>query len=231
MPRGRLPTGMVATTLSVAASMTVTVFPRSFETYTSGSAEAPAAAASESSERSVTVSRPRIIDAPPSRREPAPAVRHRRAERVEIGSAQVAHDGERAARSADLLALPRPGDVERLAELVVPLAEREGVALVAVERRRRLQVRDERAAVERTRAHDGLADQLEGGPGCPGDILEWRIELSAKAAVQLTRAEALEFVMPRERPDPGRPVRRRAHSDLANAGNPIRRAPVRHRAT
>ena len=43
MPRGRFPTGMVATTLSTEASMTLTLFPRSFDTYTSGSAPATAA--------------------------------------------------------------------------------------------------------------------------------------------------------------------------------------------
>src|SRR5258708_37074115 len=65
---------MLATTLSDAASMTVTLFERSFETYTSGSAPALAIRVpSAASERSVTLIQFGAIALPPSRRQPAPA--------------------------------------------------------------------------------------------------------------------------------------------------------------
>src|SRR5258706_14942980 len=74
---------MLATTLSDAASMTVTLFERSFETYTSGSAPALAIRVpSAASERSVTLIQFGAIALPPSRREPAPAVRPGGADRV-----------------------------------------------------------------------------------------------------------------------------------------------------
>src|SRR5262245_16593628 len=129
MPRGRLPTGIVATTLSVAPSITVTVFPRSLETYTSGSAAACAATAARmASERSASLFTPRAIGRPPSGREPASAVRHRRAERVEILAADVGQDRERS--EGRVVALARARHVERLPELMIPSAERERFTLV-----------------------------------------------------------------------------------------------------
>src|SRR5262249_57262910 len=67
-PRGRSPTGTRPTTLSVAASMIVKLLERSFETYTKGSALAPAdAPASPTSDRVANQMRPCIMSSPPSR--------------------------------------------------------------------------------------------------------------------------------------------------------------------
>src|SRR5258706_573405 len=115
MPRGRLPTGMLATTLSDAASMTVTLFERSLETYTSGSAPALAAAVpSATSVSSATPTLPSTIAPPPSRREPAAAIRHRGAERVEVFPAHVPQHRERPERPPDVFPLaPSLGDRPR----------------------------------------------------------------------------------------------------------------------
>src|SRR5262245_29696046 len=222
MPRGRLPTGMVATTLSAAASMTVTLFERSFGPYTRGSAPARAATGpSAASESSATPTQPNTIALPPSRREPAPAIRHRRAERIEIFPAHVGHQREWAEGPADVLALARPDHVQRLPELVIPLAKREGFALVAVEGRRRLQERDESGAVAGAGAHHGLADQLERGPRGPRGLAERRAPLAPEAAVQLAGAEALQLVVPADRPEPRRALGGEAQSGLANPSDPV----------
>src|SRR5258705_12893395 len=124
MPRGRLPTGMFATPLSEAASMTVTLFERSLEMYTSGSAPALAAAApSAASETSATPTQPSAIASPPSRREPAAAIRHRGAERVEVFPAHVRQHRERAERAADVFSLARPRHPQPPPDLIIPPAK------------------------------------------------------------------------------------------------------------
>src|SRR5262245_5135099 len=122
MPRGRLPTGMVATTLSDEASMTVTLFERSLDTYTIGSAAADAAPAPSiaSDSSAIPTRRPGVIASPPSGREAAAALRHRRAERVEVLSAHVRQHRQRRERPADLLSLARARHVQRLPQLMVP---------------------------------------------------------------------------------------------------------------
>src|SRR4029450_5184391 len=162
MPRGTLPTGMLATTLSEPASMTVTLFECSLETYTSGSAPALSGTVpSVANESSATPILPSAIASPPSRREPAPAIRHPRAERVEVFPAHVRYRRE---RPAAVFTLARPGHVERLPELVIPPAKRERLALVAVERRRRLHERDEGVPVAGAGPHHGLPGQIEVAP-------------------------------------------------------------------
>src|SRR5258706_9822291 len=124
---------MLATTLSDAASMTVTLFERSFETYTSGSAPALAIRVpSAASERSVTLIQFGAIALPPSRREPAPAVGRGGADRVEVLPAHVRQHPEGAELPPDVLTLSRAGHVERLPELVIPLGERGGPPLWGV---------------------------------------------------------------------------------------------------
>src|SRR6185503_5254486 len=201
MPRGRLPTGMVATTLSDEASMTVTLFERSFETYTSGSAPPGAGAPSTANESSAPATRPSVMARPPSRCEPASTVRHRGAEGVEVLAAHVREDRERPERSRDVLPLPRPDHVERLPELVIPPAKREGLTLVAVERRRRLHERDEGGPVARAGPDHRLADELERGPRPPRGLGHRGVEATPEARVQLASAEALELVVPAERPE------------------------------
>src|SRR6202022_511305 len=139
---------------------------------------------------------------PPSRREPAAALRHRRAERVEVLAARVGQHRVRTDRAADLLALAGPDHVERLAELVVPLAKRQRLALVAVERRRRLHERHEGGAVTGSGAHPPLAGQLHRAPRGPRGLGERGVEAAAKAPVQLAGAEALQIVVPAEGPEP-----------------------------
>src|SRR5882724_916996 len=223
MPRGRLPTGMLATTLSDAASMTVTLFERSLEMYTSGSASALAAAVpSAASESSATPIRPSAIAPPPSRREPAAAIRHRGAERVEVFPAYVREHRERPERRDDVLPLPRPDHVERLPELMIPPAKRERLTLVAVERRRRLHERDEGGPVAGARPHHRLADQLERGPRRPRGLGHRRVPPAPEAPVQLAGAEALQLVVPADRPKAGRALGGQADPRLADPGDPVR---------
>src|SRR5512143_1465475 len=66
IPRGRPPTGTVATTWSVAVSMMVTSFERSLETYASGPASAGAASIARARAVTAHQARARIIDRPPS---------------------------------------------------------------------------------------------------------------------------------------------------------------------
>src|SRR4029077_7368328 len=132
---------------------------------------------------------------PPSWRESTPAVRHRRAERVEVFPAHVGQHREWAELPADVLTLARPGHVERLPELVIPPAKRESLALVAGGRRGRLHERDEGGAVAGAGSHHGLADQLERSPRGPGGLAEGGAPPAPEAPVQLAGAEALELVV------------------------------------
>src|SRR5258706_1802243 len=129
---------MLATTLSDAASMTVTLFERSFETYTSGSAPALAIRVpSAASERSVTLIQFGAIALPPSRREPAPAVGRGGADRVEVLPAHLRQHREGAELPRDVLTRSRARHAERLPELGIPLAEGDGLAPVGGARKRR----------------------------------------------------------------------------------------------
>src|SRR6185295_3096885 len=223
MPRGRLPTGILATTLSDAASMTVTLFERSFETYTSGSAAALAISVpNAASERSVSLIQFGAIALPPSRCEPAPAVGGGGAERVEVLPPHVRQHREGSALPRDVLTLSRAGYVERLPELMIPLAKGEGLALVAVEGMGRLHERHESGAIARPGPHHRLADQLERGPRRPGGLGERGAPATPEAAVQLAGAEPLELVVPADRPEPRRAVGREAESGLADPRDAVR---------
>src|SRR4029453_3350836 len=223
MPRGRLPMGMFATTLSDPAAMAVTVFERSFVTYTNGSAPAlTGVIASTANNSSATLSLPSAIVSPPSWREPAPAIRRRRAERVEVSPAQVTHDGEGPDLRAPVVPPPGPRHVEGLPQLVIPFGNREGVALVAIERRRRLQERDERVSVGGAGPRHRLADQLDRGPRRPCRLGHRRVPPTAEARVELAGAEALQLVVPADRPEPGRALGGEAKPGLAETGDPVR---------
>src|SRR4030095_14695249 len=225
MPRGRLPTGMVATTLSDAASMTVTLFERSLDTYTIGSAAAEAAPPSIASDSSAIPTRPGVIASPPSGREAAAALRHRRAERVEVLAAHVRQHRQRREGPADLLPLARARHVERLPQLMIPLAEGQGLALVAVEGWRRLHEGDEGRAIRGAGPHHRLAHQLDRRPPRPRGLGHRRIPPAPETAVQLPGAEALQLVMPGERPDPRRAVAGQAHAALADGRDAVRPPP------
>src|SRR5262245_12633666 len=226
MPRGRLPTGMVATTLSDEASMTVTLFERSLDTYTSGSDATDAAfAPSIASDNSAIPTRPGVIASPPSGREAAAALRYRRAERVEVLAAHVRQHRQRPEGPADLLPLARARHVQRLPQLMVPFPERQGLALVAVKGWRRLHERDEGRAVRGAGSHHRLAHQLDRGPPGPRGLRHRRIPPAPETAVQLTGAEALQLVMPGERPDPRRAIAGQAHTALADGRDAVRPSP------
>src|SRR5262249_60131279 len=89
---------------------------------------------------------------------------------------------------------------EGLAELMIPLPERQRLALVAVEWRARFQERDHCGAVGGAAPHDCLAEELERGPGGPRRVAERGTEPTPEAPVQLAGAEALQLVVPPDRP-------------------------------
>src|SRR6185295_451448 len=140
--------------------------------------------------------------------------------------AHVGHHREWAELPADVLTLARPGHVEGLPELVIPLAKREGLALVTVERRRRLHERNESGAVAGAGSHHGLADELERGPRGPRGLAERGAPPAPEAPVQLAGAEALQLVVPAERPEPRRALGGKVEPRLADTGDPIRPSPL-----
>src|SRR5262245_43994034 len=167
IPRGRLPTGTVATTRSVAASMMVTSSDRSLDTYTSGAASAAEtkirARATAAHEARMRITIPR----PPSRCDSTSAVPSRRSDAVEVANGDAAEEAAGSPHVGAARGGATSHHVQGLAKLLVPSPERERKSLVAVERWRRFDEGQDTGRIARIAAHDGLPEKLHRRPGIP----------------------------------------------------------------
>src|SRR5262245_47550979 len=197
IPRGRLPTGTVATTRSVAASMMVTSSDRSLDTYTSG-----AASAAEAKIRAnATATRMRVsIPRPPSRWDSTSAVPCRRSDAVEVANGDAAEETARSPHVGAACGGATSHHVQGLAKLLVPSPERERKPLVAVERWCGFDEGQHTGRIARIAAHHGLPDELYGRPGIPRYLRHQRAEATTEPTVQLATAELFEVGMPAHDP-------------------------------